>query len=608
LTAISTTGLTKRFRGGQLAVDHIDLAVPDGSVYGFLGPNGSGKTTTIRMLLGLAFPTAGQAALLEVPMPAGASQVLHRVGSLVEGPAFYPFLTGSDNLARYDAADRTADPRTARARIETALDRVGLLAAAKKRYRNYSLGMKQRLAIAAGLLRPRELIILDEPTNGLDPQGTREVRALIRQIAADGTTVFVSSHLLAEVEQICTHVGVMRTGRLVFQGSLPELRHTGSARVTVQTADPEAAAKVLAGLGLADAQVASGNAHSGPRPKCRPKSRHCSATRRRSRSAPSSSTPGSESAASRSPHRAWKTCSSASPARASMSAAEVSVRAGHAVRPVRAHLRFFTAELRLVFRRRRNLLLLAVTAVFPLVIGIALRLAAPRPQGGNGAGVAFFNQLAGNGVFLTFIALSTLLVLILPVVVAVVAGDSVAGEAGYGTLRYLLAVPAGRTRLLAVKYGAIVTFGLCATFIVSAVALVAGAVLFPVGSVTLLSGTTVSLPDGLVRLLLVTLYVAAAMAALGAIGLAVSTMTEHAIGAIATVMILVVASEVVDNVPQLAAVGPYLPTHWWLSFDALLRAPVDTSTLLRGLLSFAVYALLFCSFAWARFTSADVTS
>jgi len=158
--------------------------------------------------------------------------------------------------------------------------------------------------------------------------------------------------------------------------------------------------------------------------------------------------------------------------------------------------RFFASELRLVFGRRRNLLLLAVTAVFPLVIGIALRLAAPHPQGGqgggSGSGAAFFNQLAGNGVFLTFIALSSLLILVLPVVVAVVAGDSVAGEAGYGTLRYLLAVPAGRTRLLAVKFGAIVTFGLCATFIVSAVALVAGAVLFPVGPVTLLSGTTVS--------------------------------------------------------------------------------------------------------------------
>jgi ABC-2 type transport system ATP-binding protein len=270
LTAISTTGLTKRFRGGQLAVDRVDLAVPAGSVYGFLGPNGSGKTTTIRMLLGLAFPTGGSAALLGVGMPDGATTVLHRVGSLVEGPAFYPFLTGLDNLARYDAADRGADPRTARTRIEGALDRVGLLPAAKKRYRHYSLGMKQRLAIAAALLQPRELIILDEPTNGLDPQGTREVRTLIRQIAADGTTVFVSSHLLAEVEQICTHVGVMRAGRLVFQGSLPELRRTGAARVTVQTADPDAAVKVLASLGLPDPKTTpaepSRTAGPGPEP------------------------------------------------------------------------------------------------------------------------------------------------------------------------------------------------------------------------------------------------------------------------------------------------------------------------------------------------------
>ena len=298
-----------------------------------------------------------------------------------------------------------------------------------------------------------------------------------------------------------------------------------------------------------------------------------------------------------------------------MSTAEAPARPGPAPaapavarNPARAWLRLFAAELRLVFRRRRNLLLLAVTAVFPVVIGIALRVAAPHPQGGNGPGVAFFNQLAGNGVFLTFIALSTLLILVLPVVVAVVAGDSVAGEAGYGTLRYLLAVPAGRTRLLAVKFAAIVVFGLAATVIVSAVSLAVGAVLFPVGPVTLLSGATVPLAEGLLRVLFVTLYVAAAMAALGAIGLAISTLTEHAIGAIAAIAILVVTSEVVDQVPQLAAIGPYLPTHWWLSFDSILRAPVDTSTLLKGLLSFGVYAVLFGSFAWARFTSADVTS
>jgi ABC-2 type transport system ATP-binding protein len=250
--AIASTALTKRFRGGQLAVDHIDLAVPRGAVYGFLGPNGSGKTTTIRMLLGLAYPTSGSAQLLGTVMPEGAVSVLSRVGSLVEGPAFYPYLTGWDNLARYDAADMTTASKTARRRIGAALERVGLTAAARKKYRNYSLGMKQRLAIAAGLLRPRDLIILDEPTNGLDPQGTREVRALVRQIAADGITVFVSSHLLAEVEQVCSHVGVMRTGKLVFQGALAELRRTAAPRIMVRTADVPAAAEVFAKLGLAD--------------------------------------------------------------------------------------------------------------------------------------------------------------------------------------------------------------------------------------------------------------------------------------------------------------------------------------------------------------------
>jgi ABC-2 type transport system ATP-binding protein len=258
--AVSTHGLTKRFRGGQLAVDSLDMVVPRGSVYGFLGPNGSGKTTTIRMLLGLVYPTRGSHELLGTAMPAGTVAVLPRVGSLVEGPAFYSQLSGWANLARLDAADRTADPHTAGARIGAALERVGLLGTAKKHYRAYSLGMKQRLAIAASLLQPRELVILDEPTNGLDPQGTREVRALVREIARDGTTVLVSSHLLAEVEQVCTHVGVMSTGRLVFQGPLEDLRARGAARIEVRTPETAQAAAVLDKLGLPDVRVQDGHA------------------------------------------------------------------------------------------------------------------------------------------------------------------------------------------------------------------------------------------------------------------------------------------------------------------------------------------------------------
>jgi lantibiotic transport system ATP-binding protein len=254
--AISSTGLTKRFRSGQVAVNAVDLAVPAGSVYGFLGPNGSGKTTTIRLLLGLIRPTAGSHALLGEPMPARAARVLPRVGALVEGPAFHPYLTGLANLRRLDAADRTVDPGTSRSRIDAALDRVGLLAAAGKRYRHYSLGMRQRLAIAAALLRPRDLLILDEPTNGLDPQGTREVRALLGALAATGTTVVLSTHLLSEVEQICTHVGVMHLGRLVAQDTLANLRSRTAPRAQVRTTAPERAATVLRELGLTEVETA----------------------------------------------------------------------------------------------------------------------------------------------------------------------------------------------------------------------------------------------------------------------------------------------------------------------------------------------------------------
>jgi len=277
---------------------------------------------------------------------------------------------------------------------------------------------------------------------------------------------------------------------------------------------------------------------------------------------------------------------------------------------VKPWLRLLRSELSLVFRRWRNRALLAVVVAIPILLGTALRVAVPQNNGGGGGGLgaAFLTQVAGNGVFLAFLALTIMLTLVLPLVVAVVSGESLAGEANTGTLRYLLAVPAGRARLLTVKYTAVVLFALVACLLVAAWALVMGAILFPIGPVTLLSGNTVPLAEGLLRLVFVVLFVAAAMAMLGAIGLAISSFTEHPIGAIASIMILAVASEVCDNIPQFAAVGPYLPTHWWLSFDSLLRTPIDTTELLHGLLSFGVYIVIFGSIAWARFTSADITS
>jgi ABC-type transport system involved in multi-copper enzyme maturation permease subunit len=279
---------------------------------------------------------------------------------------------------------------------------------------------------------------------------------------------------------------------------------------------------------------------------------------------------------------------------------------GHPAAPVMHWIRFLSSELRLIFLRWRNLALLAVLAALPVLIGVALKLSAP--GGGDGQGPPFISQVAGNGVFLTLAALTVLLTLVLPLAVAVVAGDSVAGEAGHGTLRYLLAIPAGRARLLGVKYAAVVIFCLAACAVVTVASVAVGAALFPVGPVTLLSGTTISLGAGLLRLVFVTLYVAGAMAALAAIGLAISTLTEHPIGAIAAILVLALASEVSDSVPQFAVVHPYLPTHWWLSFDALLRSPIAWPDLAHGLTSFGLYVIIFGAFAWARFTTADVTS
>ena len=244
MTAIETVGLTKRFRH-VVAVDEVSLAVPTGARFGLLGPNGSGKTTLVRMLLGLVHPTAGRVRLFDRPMPHAAAHVLPRVGALVEGPAAWPHLSGRTNLRLLDAAGRSG--RRDRAdRVEEALVRVGLGGIDGRPVRAYSLGMRQRLGIAAALLRKPELLLLDEPTNGLDPRGIGEMRELLREFAAGGTTVVLSSHLLSEVEAFCTRVGVMNAGRLVLTEDLDALR-APTGLVQVRTPDPAAAVGVLDG-------------------------------------------------------------------------------------------------------------------------------------------------------------------------------------------------------------------------------------------------------------------------------------------------------------------------------------------------------------------------
>ncbi|MDQ0382581.1 ABC transporter ATP-binding protein [Amycolatopsis thermophila] len=242
---ITTRALTKRF-GRTVAVDAVDLRVREGDRYGLLGPNGSGKTTLVRMLLGLVYATSGEIEVLGRPVPRRIAEVLPQVGALVEGPGAYAHLSGRRNLALLDAAGRGGGRRTRQRRIEEALERVGLAKIDQRPVKAYSLGMRQRLGLAAALIRRPRLLVLDEPTNGLDPQGIREIRELLVDLNHDGTTVFLSSHLLAEVEQLCTRVGVVDRGRLVLEDALSAL-HTPTGRVLVATPDAAAAAAVLDG-------------------------------------------------------------------------------------------------------------------------------------------------------------------------------------------------------------------------------------------------------------------------------------------------------------------------------------------------------------------------
>jgi ABC-2 type transport system permease protein len=275
-----------------------------------------------------------------------------------------------------------------------------------------------------------------------------------------------------------------------------------------------------------------------------------------------------------------------------------------ASRPLRhVSTRFLRSELRLIFGRRRNQAGLGVLAVVPVIIAIAVKLSAPGP----GRGPDFLASVTSNGLFVALSALTVELGLFLPLAVGTIAGDSIAGEANIGTLRYLLTVPVHRTRLLAVKFAAITIFSLVATLWVSLVGSVAGLALFGGGDMTLLSGTQIGMGQAVLRVLMVSIYLGLCFASLGAIGLFISTLTEQPIGATIAVVIINVMSFILDTIPQLSWLHEWLPTHWWMSFGDVLRDPIAWPDLTRGLLTAAGYMLVFWLAAWARFSDKDVT-
>ncbi|MGX1853716.1 ABC transporter permease [Streptomyces sp. NBC_01456] len=268
-------------------------------------------------------------------------------------------------------------------------------------------------------------------------------------------------------------------------------------------------------------------------------------------------------------------------------------------------------EIAVTFRRWRTLALLAVLAGVPVLVGVAVRIetgGGAGDGGGGDAGPAFLSQVTHNGLFLVFASLAVTLPFFLPMAVGVLAGDAIAGEAHGGTLRYLLVAPAGRTRLLLVKYATTLTFCLVATLVVALSALATGALLFPLGEVTLLSGTSISVGEGLLRALAVAGAVALSLVGVAAVGLFVSTLTSSGIAAMATTVGLLITVQILDTVPQLQAVQPYLFPHYWLSFADLLRDPVYWDQLQKNAGLQALYALVFGSAAWARFAGRDITA
>ncbi|MDF6019463.1 ABC transporter permease subunit [Streptomyces sp. JH34] len=268
------------------------------------------------------------------------------------------------------------------------------------------------------------------------------------------------------------------------------------------------------------------------------------------------------------------------------------------------------SELTTMFRRWRTLALLGVLAAVPVLIGIAVRIETgdgSRGGPGGGSGPAFLPQITGNGLFLVFAALSATLPVFLPMAVGVIAGDSVAGEASGGTLRYLLVAPAGRTRLLLAKYASVLTFCLAATLVVAASALAVGALLFPVGEVTTISGTRIGFGEGLLRALLVAVAVAASLVGFAALGLFVSTLTDSGVAAMAATVGVLITVQILDTMPQLEGIHPYLFPHYWMSFTDLLREPVYRDEIVSNLGLQALYAAVFGSAAWARLTTKDIS-
>ncbi len=507
--------------------------------------------------------------------------MLPRVGALVEGPAAWPHLSGRANLRLLDAAGRDGRRRGRKARIADALERVGLAGVDRRPVRAYSLGMRQRLGLAAALLRGPELLLLDEPTNGLDPRGIGEIRDLLAELNAGGTTVVLSSHLLVEVEALCTDVGVMDSGKLVLSAELAALR-APTGRVLVRTPDPAAI------VGLLDGRVVAPRGRPGTGGRRRPGGAQRQAGRGRD--------PG---------HRDLRGTAHPRTGRAGADRQRVGSD-GRAV---------IGTELRLLMRRRRVWLCWTLLCALPALVAVLLATTRIAPPPGRGG--AFLSAVVTNGQLFPAAALALVLPVFLPITVAIVAGDSVAGEASTGTLRYLLVRPVGRARLLVAKLVSVAAFVLLAVLLVTVTGYGVGVAAFGfgpdaslggTGGIASLSGAVLSPAELALRTAGTVGYLALCMLALGAIGLFFSTLTDSPLAAALGVLAFVVTSAALLPLDAADAIETFLPTRHWLAWVDLYRDPVLWRGIREGVTIQAGYVLVAFGAAWANFATKDVTS
>ena len=546
---IRTEGLTKRF-GSVLAVDGVDLDVRDGDRYGFLGPNGSGKTTTVRMLLGLVFATSGSIELIGQPVPKRARHALIEVGALIEGPAAYGHLSGGRNLMLMDAAGPGGPRRTRRARVAEVLEQVGLDAVGRRPVKAYSLGMRQRLGLAAALLRKPRLLVLDEPTNGLDPQGIREVRDLLVALNEQGTTVFLSSHL------------PWRGRGAVHARGSARPRPARAAGEPRHAATPDGACR---------------GAHLRPRCRCGVldgQLEHRDGDRLVVRGLAPEELTGTSRACRRAHHRAGRRAADARRRGARGDQRRLRSRDRRDVPPFPGPrgAAVIAVELAKLLRRPRTWISIALLCLLPAIVAVFLAATdvAPRP----GEGPAFLSAVLANGALFPAAALGIVLPLFLPVAVAVVAGDSVAGEASTGTLRYLLVRPVGRTRLLFAKLVSVMAFLLIAVTAVAVTAYIVGTRLLGGAQdtiVTGLSGSSLTKQQLVVRTLLVILYIAWSMLGVASVALFLSTVTDSGLGAALGALAVLVISQVLVTLDAASSVKAYLPTRYWLAWVDFFR-------------------------------------